>query len=308
MNNLYELDNNLDNDLDNNDLDNDDQPVGRILSRREVLALMGVTGVSLLASCQPIALTPTAGETATPVAATPVAEIAAESVVPGCVVRPDLTEGPYFVDEQLERSDIRVESSDGSVKEGTRLTLAFLVSQIANGTCTPLPGATVDVWHCDAQGVYSGVSDPGFDTSGQMWLRGYQVTNENGRAEFVTIYPGWYSGRCVHIHFKIRTTGLDNQSYEFTSQLFFDEALTDQVHAQEPYAAKGQRDTLNSTDNIYQDGGDQLLLNLSEAGGAYTATFDIALDLSDTEAGAADGGGGPGGQPPSGTPPPREGG
>jgi hypothetical protein len=81
------------------------------------------------------------------------------------------------------------------------------------------------------------------------------------------------------------------------------------VYAQEPYAAKGQRDTLNSTDSIYQDGGDQLLLTLSEADGGYTATFDIALDLSDAEVGAADGGGqpgGPGGPPPNGTPPPRE--
>jgi protocatechuate 3,4-dioxygenase beta subunit len=220
-----------------------------------------------------------------------------------------MTEGPYFVDEQLERSDIRVEPSDNSIKEGAPLALTFAVTQISNSSCTPLAGAMVDIWHCDALGSYSGVSDPGFDTSGQKWLRGYQISDESGKAEFLTIYPGWYSGRAVHIHFKIRTTGTDGQNYEFTSQLFFDETLTDQVHSQEPYAAKGERDTLNSTDNIYQNGSDQLLLNLTQANDGYSTQFDIALDLSDSEVGAADGGGqggpggGPGGPPPSGTRP-----
>jgi protocatechuate 3,4-dioxygenase beta subunit len=189
------------------------------------------------------------------------------------------------------------------------LTLAFVVSQISDASCAPLAGATVDIWHCDVLGVYSGVSDPGFDTSGQSWLRGYQVTDENGRAEFTTIYPGWYSGRAVHIHFKIRTTVTGNETYEFTSQFFFDDALSDQVFTQAPYNTKGQRDTLNSTDSIYAGGGDQMALNLSEANGGYATTFEIALDLSDSETGASDsagqGGGRPGDPPPGGTPPTR---
>ena len=111
----------------------------------------------------------------------------------------------------------------------------------------------VDVWHCDAAGVYSGVSDPGFDTSSQQFLRGYQVTDRSGRAQFTTIYPGWYPGRTIHIHFKVRTNATGGQAYEFTSQLFFDEALNDQVLAQPPYAARGQRNTFNSEDNIYND-------------------------------------------------------
>jgi protocatechuate 3,4-dioxygenase beta subunit len=301
-------------DIDN---DNDDLPVGRILSRREALALLGLAGTSLVAACMPIPVSPGASgtptlnaEAATSVAmegnptvqTTAAAEVATveavnATTVPSCVVRPEQTEGPYFVDEQLNRSDIRVEPSDGSMKEGAPLTLAFVVSQIADAVCSPLAGAAVDVWHCDALGVYSGVTDPGFDTAGQTWLRGYQVTDENGRVEFASIYPGWYSGRTVHIHFKIRTSTPDNQSYEFTSQLFFDEALTDQVHAREPYAAKGQRDTLNSSDGIYQNGGDQLLLTVAEADGGYTAQFDIAFDLSDSETGQPDGGGQPGGRP-----------
>jgi protocatechuate 3,4-dioxygenase beta subunit len=115
--------------------------------------------------------------------------------------------------------------------------------QIANGRCTPLPGATVDVWHCDAAGEYSGFQDnmrAAFDTRGQTFLRGYQTTGAGGFARFETIYPGWYRGRSVYVHFKILTPS-EGQRYEFTSQLFFDESLTDRLHASAPYNAKGQR-------------------------------------------------------------------
>jgi protocatechuate 3,4-dioxygenase beta subunit len=283
-------------------LDNDDLPVGRILNRREILALFGAASGALLAvSCMPIQ--PTTGqaapnaEAATAVAleADPTAVAAAEADVatavaanattlPDCVVRPELTEGPYFVDQQLERSDIRTEPSDGSVKEGVPLTLTFAVSQVSNGACSPFAGAMVDIWHCDALGVYSGVTDnaQGFDTTGQTFLRGYQLTDANGLAQFTTIYPGWYRGRTVHIHFKIRTDAGSDQSYEFTSQLFFDEALSDQVFSQEPYASKGQRDQLNSTDGIYND---LLLLAVNQNDQTLAATFTVGLDLSDTETG-----------------------
>lgn len=283
-------------------LDDDDRPVGRVLTRREVLALFGLAGSTLIAACAPGAGAPAAGTlpaaatptllpeaaTAAAIAADPTAQAtaAAEVVtaeaasVPNCVVRPEMTEGPYFVDAQLNRSDVRVEPSDGSVKEGTPLTLAFLVSQIANGACTLLPGATVDIWHCDAQGVYSGVADPGFDTSAQAWLRGYQVTDAGGKAEFLTIYPGWYSGRAVHIHFKIRADSPAGAAYEFTSQLFFDEGVTAQVYSQPPYAARGLADVPNAADGIFRNGGDQMVLAPAPAGGGYAARFDIALDLA----------------------------
>jgi protocatechuate 3,4-dioxygenase beta subunit len=217
---------------------------------------------------------------------------------PACVVKPELTEGPYFVDNQLDRSDIRSEPSDGSMREGVPLALAFNVSQVGNGTCAPLAGARIDVWHCDALGVYSGVSDNSFPSStvGEKFLRGYQLTDAAGAAGFQTIYPGWYAGRAVHIHFKIRTTDVNGSAYEFTSQFFFDEAVTDQVHALQPYASKGQRNMLNSADGIYRSGGDQLLLTPLAVDDGYAASFAIGLDLSDLAVGAADGGlGGPGG-------------
>ncbi|HEX9387444.1 MAG TPA: intradiol ring-cleavage dioxygenase [Anaerolineales bacterium] len=275
-------------------MENDDQPVGRILSRRDALKLLGIGSAAFLAACAPevtSTLVPTVGSTQVP---------SGTGTALDCVVRPELTIGPYFVDDQLNRSDIRSEPSDNSVKEGLPLTLNLVVASVDDSSCTPIEGAQVDVWHCDANGQYSGVSDQGFDTSGQKFLRGYQLTDANGAVQFQTIYPGWYSGRAVHIHFTIRTKGADGEDYQFTSQFFFDDTLTDQVHALEPYASKGQRDTRNATDNIYNGGGDQLLLNLEgDTTNAYTTTFNVGLDLTDTEVGASDiNSGGPGGGAP----------
>jgi protocatechuate 3,4-dioxygenase beta subunit len=256
------------------ELHDDDQPIGRVLSRREVLALIGGAGAVLLGGCTLEQFL--SGESI----ATPSLSATSVATLPACVVRPALTEGPYFVDNQLNRSDIRIDPSDGSVKEGAPLRLAFQLSDVSANACSPLAGAQVDIWHCDALGVYSGVSDPGFDTSGQLWLRGYQVTDESGYCEFTTIYPGWYSGRAVHIHFKIRTDPDSNQGYEFTSQLFFDEAFTNAIYTQSPYAAKGAPNTPNASDGIYRNSGGQLTLNVVEEGDGYAAIFDIGLDLS----------------------------
>ena len=197
-----------------------------------------------------------------------------------CIVRPEQIEGPYFVDEKLNRSDTRSDPSDGSVKEGVPLRLTLRVSQINGNGCAPLAGAVVDIWHCDALGVYSDVRDPGFNTVGKKFLRGYQVTDANGTVHFTTIYPGWYPGRTVHIHFKIRTGPKSGRGYEFTSQLYFDDSITNQVHAQEPYARKGQRTLKNDGDGIFRWGGKQLMLSLNRTDEGYTATFDIGLQMS----------------------------
>lgn len=274
---------------------NDDQPIGRVLSRREALALLGGSGVALLAGLSlPRLVSAQGGPTPTP-SATP---------LPACVVRPELTEGPYFVDEQLNRFDIRVDPRDGSIKEGLPLHLIYRVSDVTNARCAPLVGAQVDVWHCDADGVYAGVQDRSFDTTDQQWLRGYQLTDANGIAEFLTIVPGWYSGRAVHIHFKIRTA----DGYEFTSQFFFDPALIEELYANPPYAKKGLPDTPNERDGIYRQSDGQLTLELvpltedelaaiaelaeldeQALTEGYSATFDIGLDLSDAQVGAKDG-------------------
>jgi protocatechuate 3,4-dioxygenase beta subunit len=253
----------------------DDLPVGRLLNRREaLLALAGAGAAVALVGCG-IGSSSTAKATATTGAST----APTSGNTPACVARPALTEGPYFVDERLNRSDIRSDPSDGSIRQGALLALAFRVSQVTNA-CAPLAGASVDVWHCDAAGVYSDVNDPGFSTIGKKFLRGYQVTDSSGVAQFTTIYPGWYQGRTVHIHFKIRSHTGSGAAYEFTSQFFFDDAITDQVYAQAPYSSKGQRTLRNEGDSIYRQGGSQLLLAPAKTAAGYSATFDIGLQMS----------------------------
>jgi len=257
-------------------MDNDDAQIGRILSRREVLALLGGSSVALLAACAPGALaspSPTTAAQQTSAAATTAAatsSAAATTTLPSCIVRPALTEGPYFIDEKLDRSDIRSDPATGVVRPGALLTLTFLVSRVSGSACTALSGAMVDVWHCDALGVYSDVGS----ASGQKFLRGFQTTDASGTAKFTTVYPGWYQGRAVHIHFKIRPTS----SSEFTSQFFFDDALSTQVYAQAPYSQKGtQGITRNATDGIYQQSAGKMLLSATKIGDAYATTFDIGL-------------------------------
>lgn len=205
------------------------------------------------------------------------ADVATMEVIPACVVSPELTEGPYFVDENLNRSDIRSDPSSGEVVDGAPLELGLRVLQVGSDGCTPLEGAQVDVWQCDALGVYSDVDDPGFSTQGQQSLRGFQLTDADGVARFTTIYPGWYQGRTVHIHFKVRSAAGTGTSYEFTSQFFFDDVLSDQVSLNDPYAAKGERGTRNDNDNIYREAGDQFLLDVSSSGDGYAANFDIGV-------------------------------
>jgi protocatechuate 3,4-dioxygenase beta subunit len=186
-----------------------------------------------------------------------------------------MTEGPYFVDEKLNRSDVRSDPSDGSARPGIPLRLAFRVSQLGSAACAPLAGALVDIWHCDALGVYSDVEQ----AKGKKFLRGYQVTDANGLAQFTTIYPGWYQGRATHIHFKIRNDPASQPGFEFTSQLFFDDALNDRVYTQPPYAARGPNTMRNAQDGIYQGGGDQLLLQPAQDADGYAAAFDIGLQM-----------------------------
>ena len=255
-------------------MDNDDKQVGQILSRRDTLRILGIGSAALLAACTPhLSQTghSTGGSNITGSTSNP---SPASNSLPYCVVRPSMTEGPYFVDEMLNRSDIRSDPTDGSVKEGLALSLKINVSQVGNNACVPLPGAQVDIWQCDALGVYSDAQDPSFNTKGRKFLRGYQVTDSNGLAQFTTIYPGWYQGRTVHIHFKIRI-----QRYEFTSQLFFEDSLSDQVFAQLPYSKKGQRTVRNAVDGIYQNGGSQLLLNVTPGKDYYSSVLDIGLQI-----------------------------
>ncbi len=200
---------------------------------------------------------------------------------PACVVTPAETEGPYFVSERLNRSDITTDPADGAARTGVPLTVTFSVVRVGSGGCTALSGAQVDVWHCDAAGVYSDVAAN--NSVGKRFLRGYQVTDSAGVAKFTTIYPGWYGGRAVHIHFKIRTFVGGSKTYEFTSQLFFDDTVTDAVYKQAPYSARPNRDTRNVADMVYtsnNNSGALLLAALTPAGAGYAAAFAMGLNLA----------------------------
>lgn len=265
-----------------NDSHNDDEPKGKLLNRREALLLFGGASAAVLIGGGMVKLVAAqSGSGAGTATATPAATPAATgTAVPACVVRPALTEGPYFIESELNRPDIRSEPSDDSIKEGALLKLLFRVFDVSGGLCAPLEGAMVDVWHCDADGVYSGVTDRSFNTSDLRFLRGYQLTDENGDAAFTTIYPGWYPGRTVHIHFKIRTEPDADEGTEFTSQLFFDDLFTDEVYTQAPYNARGRRNTLNRQDGIFAESEGLLTLDVQEDEEGYTAVFGIGLDLS----------------------------
>jgi protocatechuate 3,4-dioxygenase beta subunit len=240
---------------------NDDGMVGRLLSRRELVALFGASAVAAMAPR-------VSGQ----------GPSRSGGVLPACVVRPQQTEGPYFVDEKLLRSDIRPDPSTGAVKPGAPLALALVVTRVAaDGTCTPLRDAQVDIWQCDASGVYSDVKDRSFNTVGQKFLRGHQMTDGSGTANFVTIYPGWYPGRAVHVHFKVRTPAAAGAAKEFTSQFYFDESMTDRVFAREPYSSHTGQRTLNERDGIYREGGAQLMLAVTETAKGYVATFEIGM-------------------------------
>ncbi len=240
-----------------------ENPSGHLLSRRQVVKLLSATGALWLTGGGLVPRRVVAGE--------------AESA---CIVRPEQMEGPYFVDERLHRSDIRSDPASGQIKQGTPLTLTFQVMRLNAGNCGPLPGAQVDIWHCDATGVYSDVQDPWFNTTGQKFLRGHQITDMRGGARFVTIYPGWYPGRTVHLHFKIRTNPSASRSFDFTSQLYFDDTITDRVLSAPPYAARGPRTTRNRQDWIFRRGGDRLMLAPTIELDGYSAKFLIALQLS----------------------------
>lgn len=156
-----------------------------------------------------------------------------------CVVYPQQTEGPFYLDLDSIRRDIAEE------KAGIALRLEVQVQSV---DCAPLSGVAVDVWHCDADGVYSGFPGQlgGLDTTGETFLRGTQLTGDDGLAAFETIYPGWYPGRTTHIHFKVHTSS----TMEATSQIYFPEDVNSEIYAAPPYDARGPKDTPNVGDAI----------------------------------------------------------
>ncbi|WP_425051935.1 intradiol ring-cleavage dioxygenase [Psychromarinibacter sp. S121] len=207
-----------------------------------------------------------------------------------CSVMPEVTEGPYYLDDVLVRRDIRED------REGVPVLLRM---QVVDASCAPIPGARVDVWHCDAQGVYSsfGGGEAGQSSeTGETFLRGTQMADDTGLVEFDTIYPGWYRGRTTHIHYKV---WLDETNI-LTGQIFFPDALSEYLydHAM-PYLRDGTRDTVNSIDGIAQQASYAAFADVKEQSDGYVVQLIVGVspDAVSQDVGM------PGGDRPSGPPP-----
>ena len=180
-----------------------------------------------------------------------------------CVLTPEQTEGPYYIANEKVRRNI----TDG--KRGVPLTLRATV--VDASTCKPIRNAAVDVWHCDAGGVYSGF---GAGTASRTFLRGMQRTNASGLAILKTIYPGWYPGRTVHIHVKVHIGG----NVVHTGQLYFPDALTDRVYRRAPYSRRPRRTTRNANDFVYANGGRNSMLSVrSDGAGGYVGSIAMGV-------------------------------
>jgi protocatechuate 3,4-dioxygenase beta subunit len=252
----------------------------RAINRRQALSMLGGAGLGALAlgACtsddeRGAAATsaPAAGvsaETSQPAAAAAAGEVTAAmfGAAASCAVTPEQTEGPYYIDVDKIRADIRED------REGTPLRVAVRV--VDKDGCTPIKDAILEIWHCDAGGLYSGFEAASQGGGGarddKRYLRGAQTTNADGIAVITTIYPGWYRGRTVHIHAKVALTNTEL----LTTQLYFDDATTDRVFAAAPYSANPDRDTRNDDDGIFRN---ETTMTVSEDGNGYVGLITIGV-------------------------------
>jgi len=182
-----------------------------------------------------------------------------------CVLTPEQTEGPYYIPKEKLRRNI----TEG--RPGTPLKLRLAV--VDASTCKPIKGAAVDIWHCDTSGIYSGF---GQGSGSRTFMRGIQRTNAKGIATFQTVYPGWYTGRTVHIHVKVHVRG----NVVHTGQLYFPDSVTDTVYRKSPYSKRPNRDVRNAADSIYRNGGKRSLLSLRRSGAAYLGSIRMGVHRS----------------------------
>ncbi|MEU5074918.1 intradiol ring-cleavage dioxygenase [Streptomyces asoensis] len=285
------------------------------LTRRRALAVTGGTvaaGGLAVAGYQSAFADTTAAD-----GASASASAASTATSGGCMtLMTSVTEGPYYLDGALVRKDI----TEG--KKGVPLTLRLTVVDATDG-CTPVSGAAVEIWHCDAWGYYSGYttanpggsappeSEDGSTADDSTYLRGYQIANANGVVKFETIFPGWYTPRTCHIHLKVHTGGQkEDGTYEggkvnYTGQLFFPDDIADEIFTLEPYSRHSGSYTALDDDMVYDGGGTASgLLTLkavhkADPSKGYKGSITLGVDPDAENTGA---GGGGGGTPPSGAP------
>jgi protocatechuate 3,4-dioxygenase beta subunit len=260
----------------------------RNVTRRKVV-VAGGAAVAAVGAGSALAMTASADEATTTATSASTASSSAEVCYK---LTSETTEGPYYIDADKIRRDITED------KEGIPLTLTLKV--IDSETCKPIRNAAVDIWHCDALGIYSGYESlstggggtaptdapsgtptgeppsgapsgaPSGGTGGgvheeptddERYLRGTWKTDQQGRVTFKTIFPGWYRGRCVHIHTKVHVDGeWTDAGYEgghacHTGQFFFDEESVLACAGVEPYSTSTTERTTLTEDTIYDQSG-----------------------------------------------------
>lgn len=244
-----------------------------VIDRRAALGAFGLLGSTLLLACK-------AGDNdSTADAATSTADGGA------CTSTLEGEIGPYFADDSADgfnRSDVRANLDGTEQQAGIPLVLTIYVYD-SEQSCAPYVGAQIDIWHCNASGVYSDVAGEG--TSTEQWLRGYQITDATGKVTFTTIVPGWYQGRTTHIHARVRSSYSDASSTSDgtnTTQMFFSQTLIDMLATSvAPYSAQGTNSTTNAGDHVYsgETMGENLLALTGDATSGYAATLSIYLPI-----------------------------
>ena len=197
----------------------------------------------------------------------------ARSQVPASVklaLTAQTTEGPYYLADTPLRADI----TEGL--PGVPLELLLTVRD-PNGMT--LPGCRVDIWQCDAGGLYSGYAGQGDDRTvsevGKTYLRGGQISNARGEVRFRSIYPGWYAGRTTHIHFKVQLLGRSL----VTSQFFMPDAMNEFLYTQLPQYRRSQvRNVVNRTDGIAVMAGPTVIGSVQEERDRYVAQLSVVVD------------------------------
>ena len=235
-------------------------PIKKV-SRRDALGLLGLGGAALTVGCgsESSASPTTTGDTTT----------GGTNTTGACATTPTETIGPYPSLTNFVRSDIR----EG--KSGLPLALTITVVN-ANNSCSPVANAAVDIWQCDAQGQYSEYAQPGYNGTGQTFLRGIQTTDASGRVTFTTIFPGWYQGRATHIHVQVKVNNVPVK----VTQIAFAESVIAAVYATGVYAAKGRNPTSNTGDMVFADSLASELATITggDTTSGYTATFTVGIN------------------------------
>ncbi|MFN4144965.1 MAG: intradiol ring-cleavage dioxygenase [Runella sp.] len=230
---------------------------------------LGLAGTTVMIACANNSdPTPTTGNTTTNGSTN-------GSSATDCAVTPTETEGPFPTKNPtaLAINDIR------SDRQGIKMDIKITIKN-KNTNCAALKDAIVDIWMCDADGNYSQYGGTGMQTANYTnvsFLRGRQVTDAEGLAQFTSIFPGWYPGRAPHIHVHIyNATG---RSLLIT-QIAFPKSVCDTVYSTATnFYKKGLQDTLNENDNVFRDGFANEMATLSgSVQNGYTLSHTIVVN------------------------------